>query len=407
MAPGPVSRPRRTVPPPSAVWKNSQNEPSATRQRMPSAKAGPATRPSSSSVAISSPPLSSTKRQVAPAKSPEAAGTAACGGAEKTGGAARAGAGAGCDCICGCGGANAVSRRGAGAAGTGEGGGGAKAAGGSGARCGKAAGAGGAEGAAANPPVGAGGAGARLGAGAGAGAKTGGGGAASRVGAGIGGGGAKTVSPSGRVVTVGAGAANEVAPTNSTALLGNFKVTPTGEAGVVVAATVVGYVPPSGLMVQVQLESTKSEADVALEERAERVAQGLSPEAEEGVATAVRDGDKLSDAEKAEVDRMQARDASVRREEQAHAAAAGDMAGAIQYEYGVGPDGRRYVTNGKVAIEGDAPSGDPKAAERMGRRMAAAAMSAQAPSAADFAAAAEGYRLAGEARNQASQSFAA
>ena len=36
--------------------------------------------------------------------------------------------------------------------------------------------------------------------------------------------------------------------------------------------------------------------------------------------------------------------------------------------------------------------------ERTGKRMAAAAMSAQAPSSADYAATAHGYRAAGEAR---------
>jgi hypothetical protein len=97
---------------------------------------------------------------------------------------------------------------------------------------------------------------------------------------------------------------------------------------------------------------------------------------------------------------MQSRDASVRREEQAHAAAAGSMAGAIRYEYATGPDGRRYVVNGSVSIEGEALSGDPREMERKGKRMAAAAMSAQAPSAADYAAAAHGYRAAGEARDQ-------
>lgn len=191
----------------------------------------------------------------------------------------------------------------------------------------------------------------------------------------------------------------EASPT-LTDMIGNVELGANGEAGIVVAATVVGYVPPAGLMVQVSLEPAEDKSVEAIEIRqdeAERATRGLPPDAPGPMAQAVRQADDLSDAEQAQVREMQARDASVRREEQAHAAAAGAMAGPIQYEYRTGPDGRRYVANGSVSIRDAAPAGDPVAAARMGRKLAAAAMSAQAPSAADFAAAAEGYRVAGAA----------
>jgi hypothetical protein len=46
------------------------------------------------------------------------------------------------------------------------------------------------------------------------------------------------------------------------------------------------------------------------------------------------------------------------------------------------------MVNGSVSTEGQSNSGDPKEMERKGKRMAAAAMYAQAPSSADYAAAA-------------------
>lgn len=190
-------------------------------------------------------------------------------------------------------------------------------------------------------------------------------------------------------------------------LIGNIELSADGQPSVVIAATVVGYVPPAGLMVQVQLEPTASDAERAEDETAKSAGQANLANLEEaasaapGVEAAVRSTDELSDVEAAAVQDMQARDASVRREEQAHAAAAGAMAGPIQYEYKTGPDGRRYVVNGQVSIRYSTPSGDPTDAANAGRKLAAAAMAAQAPSAADYAAAAEGYRVAGDAERVA------
>ena len=185
------------------------------------------------------------------------------------------------------------------------------------------------------------------------------------------------------------------APTN---IIGKVESTSDGRLGVIISATVVGRAPPSGLILQVQVKPTDGRGAETGDDVADRVRQGLSPQDCPGLAFGVRQQEETAPAERAEVQEMQSRDTSVRREEQAHAAAAGSMAGAIQYEYATGPDGRRYVVNGSVSIEGESISGDPKEMERKGKRMAAAAMSAQAPSAADYAAAAHGYRAAGEAR---------
>lgn len=185
-------------------------------------------------------------------------------------------------------------------------------------------------------------------------------------------------------------------------LIGSVEHGADGSTGVVVAATVVGYVAPAGLMVQVQLEpaepAAKPEASAASDAAQDR--KGMSPETGAPTASAVKSADELSPADAATVRDLQARDASVRREEQAHAAAAGAMAGPIRYEFATGPDGRRYVVNGSVPIRGGVATAGPEAAARDGRKLAAAAMSAQAPSAADYAAAAEGYRVAGAAHRQ-------
>ena len=128
--------------------------------------------------------------------------------------------------------------------------------------------------------------------------------------------------------------------TQAAKLIGAVETGADGTAGIVVAASVVGYVPPGGLMVQVRIEPTDPDKETAAE-AATRPGPGEAPDAASLAAPLVRLSDELSDAEKAVVAEMQARDASVRREEQAHAAAAGSMAGPIQYEYSTGPDGRR------------------------------------------------------------------
>ena len=123
-----------------------------------------------------------------------------------------------------------------------------------------------------------------------------------------------------------------------------------------------------------------------------------------GIPTAARTPDKLSPEERAAVDRLQQRDAQVRQEEQAHAAVAGDLAGAINYVYQTGPDGRRYAVGGSVPLRAQTLSGDPAEAARLGARIAAAAHAATNPSGADLAAARQGYQLAASAGDPANQS---
>ena len=121
-------------------------------------------------------------------------------------------------------------------------------------------------------------------------------------------------------------------------------------------------------------------------------AAGQGPKA----PTAARDYAELSAGEKGVVDRLRQRDQQVRQEEKAHAAVAGDLAGPISYSYRLGPDGRIYAVGGSVPLEAQNLSGDPREAERLGSRMAAAAHAATNPSGADLAAARNGYGLQGQ-----------
>ena len=72
---------------------------------------------------------------------------------------------------------------------------------------------------------------------------------------------------------------------------------------------------------------------------------------------------ELSEAEKQQVQELKARDREVRAHEQAHKAAGGQFAGAIQLEFTTGPDGRRYAVGGEVPIDASAES-DPEATVR-------------------------------------------
>lgn len=192
-----------------------------------------------------------------------------------------------------------------------------------------------------------------------------------------------------------ANAAKNSAPSD---MIGRVETTSDGRMGVVVSANVVGRAPPSGLIVQVQVKPTDGRGAETGEDVADRMRQGLTAKEANGADIGVRQQEQLAPAERVKLQEMQSRDGAVRREEHSHAAAAGAMAGPIRYEYETGPDGRRYVVNGEISIQGDAPSGDPKDLERLAQRVSAAAMSAQAPSAADYSAAATGYQAAGQAR---------
>ena len=103
----------------------------------------------------------------------------------------------------------------------------------------------------------------------------------------------------------------------------------------------------------VALNSLLSAQEQGAEAPAEQTAQ--QPAEQSGQAG------QLSEAEEKQVAQLKKNDAAIHRHEQAHAAAGGQYAGAPQYTYTNGPDGKRYANAGSVSIDVTPVAGDPKA----------------------------------------------
>ena len=71
--------------------------------------------------------------------------------------------------------------------------------------------------------------------------------------------------------------------------------------------------------------------------------------------------DGLTQAEEDLVDDLRARDAEVRRHEEAHARVGGQYAGQPSYSFQTGPDGKRYAIGGEVPIDVAPVPDDPEA----------------------------------------------
>ena len=127
----------------------------------------------------------------------------------------------------------------------------------------------------------------------------------------------------------------------------------------------------------------------------------VSPATAVNAPAVARTPDRLAVGERAAVDRLRQRDGQVRQEEQAHAAAAGALAGPISYVYQLGPDGRSYAVGGSVSVNLGKASATPEQGRRAAATLAAAAHAATNPSAADLAAAAQAYSRAGPAPESA------
>ncbi|OGV62435.1 MAG: hypothetical protein A3K19_33285 [Lentisphaerae bacterium RIFOXYB12_FULL_65_16] len=106
-------------------------------------------------------------------------------------------------------------------------------------------------------------------------------------------------------------------------------------------------------------------------------------------------GQRLTEAERQEVDRLKKRDAEVRRHEATHAAAAGELArGGPKYEYEAGPDGKLYAVGGRVDVDTGVVRGNPEATIAKAQRIRYAALSVSDPSTADVAIAAAAAQMA-------------
>ena len=108
---------------------------------------------------------------------------------------------------------------------------------------------------------------------------------------------------------------------------------------------------------------------------------------------------QLSQEEKREVQKLQARDREVRAHEAAHKAAGGGLIrGGASYSHQRGPDGKLYAIGGEVSIDTGAVSGDPQATLQKANQISSAALAPAQPSSADQAVAAAAAMMAAEAR---------
>ena len=190
--------------------------------------------------------------------------------------------------------------------------------------------------------------------------------------------------------------------------IGSVRVSgPAGNTGVVVNARELPADTNGRRQVALQIQSRSPNAAAAgtdtstVPARPGETLSGLRAELAQAVRerdaarpAIARTPDQLSPQDRAVVESLRQRDAQVRQEETAHAGVAGSLAGPISYVYQRGPDGRQYAVGGSVPISAQAVTGNPDEARRQGGRIAAAALAATNPSAADLSAAAGAYRFA-------------
>lgn len=93
---------------------------------------------------------------------------------------------------------------------------------------------------------------------------------------------------------------------------------------------------------------------------------------------------KMSEEELRILKELKLRDSSVRNEEESHARMLGRHAGAIKYEYQVGPDGRAYVINGSVEVTPKFNSQNPEEIRQVLEKIRRAAITVSNPSQADL-----------------------
>ncbi|MCH6257321.1 hypothetical protein MLD52_12245 [Puniceicoccaceae bacterium K14] len=116
-----------------------------------------------------------------------------------------------------------------------------------------------------------------------------------------------------------------------------------------------------------------------------------------------KDPNELTDAEKEQVRKLEARDAEVRAHEQAHLAAAGSLArGGPTYVYQTGPDGKNYAIGGSVKID-TSPGKTPEETKEKAAQIRASALAPGDPSSQDIKVAAAASTMALNAESEATE----
>lgn len=99
-----------------------------------------------------------------------------------------------------------------------------------------------------------------------------------------------------------------------------------------------------------------------------------------GDRAAKPNGEKLSDAELRQLERLKVTDQEVRRHELAHQVAGGQHTGAVSYEFERGVNGQRYAVAGEVSVDYSPVPGDPGATVRKMEQVISAALAPLDPS---------------------------
>jgi hypothetical protein len=114
----------------------------------------------------------------------------------------------------------------------------------------------------------------------------------------------------------------------------------------------------------------------------------------------------LDPRERAQLDKLRARDVEVRQHEQAHVAAAGPLhRGGPNYQYQTGPDGNKYAVGGDVQID-TSPGRTPEETVAKAQQIRRAALAPAEPSSTDLAVAAKASQMEAQARAELSGSSA-
>lgn len=94
-------------------------------------------------------------------------------------------------------------------------------------------------------------------------------------------------------------------------------------------------------------------------------------------------GEELTEEQQKQVDELKQTDQEVRSHEQAHQTVGGPYAGQIQFEYTVGPDGKKYAIGGEVPIDASPVANNPEATIRKMDIVIRAALAPAEPSSQD------------------------
>ncbi|MBU2863781.1 hypothetical protein KO489_08025 [Reinekea forsetii] len=144
-------------------------------------------------------------------------------------------------------------------------------------------------------------------------------------------------------------------------------------------------------------EASREEAPSGSEQN-----QRVEQQAEQAKRNAEAEQAKLQDDIET-IRELAARDREVKAHEQAHQSVGGQYAGAMQFSYTQGPDGKRYATAGEVGISVSPVPNNPEATLRKAEQVRRAALAPAEPSAQDRQVAALATQLSMEAQNDLRQ----